>query len=182
MTRIGYDRALLFGGVDRQNHACKGTHVFDWDQGWLQATYSSADDPPYRAFAAMASLPNRSAVMFGGFDPATNNVFDDTWLFAYTDGAELGRGVWKQLNFTSASTPSARAFHGMAAGRMTPGGPDIALMFGGSQDSQRSSCGNDMWIFDPERAGWIQVDDAVRRSDLLEGAILCLLRQFRFSA
>ncbi len=158
MAAVGYDRALLFGGIDRQGHVNLRTYTLTWDEGWQYATPSPDDDPPLRAYAAMASVPGSHAVvLFGGFTE-THAVLGDTWTFK-ADDATGASGTWTQVQTPAGAGPAARAFHGFVGGRMVAGGPSIGLLFGGSPNWQRTDCGNDLWLFDWQASSWSAVND-----------------------
>ncbi|MCC6159320.1 MAG: hypothetical protein IT350_14815 [Deltaproteobacteria bacterium] len=104
-------RIVLFGGASRQKNRPFGdTWILDSD-AWIEHRGTPA--PPARFDAALASLSDGGAVLFGGFDNARE--LGDTWIF---DGS-----AWKEL--ASKNAPVARRGAAFAAG------PRGALLFGG---------------------------------------------------
>ncbi len=94
--------------------------------GWTDRTPTVS--PPGRRGASMATLPDGTVVLFGGY--GTSDYLNDTWVF--------NGNTWSQISGTP--SPPARHFATMASG---PGG--TVVLFGGG-----NSTGNlgDTWVWD----------------------------------
>ena len=123
---------VLFGGVDGASTALGDTWVYDGTT-WTQVVVSGSR-PAARSGARMVSVPSRGVVMlFGGRDPSTQAVFDDTWEF---DG-----NAWRQIAGPFGGVQPARADFAMAHDLVR----DRIVLFGG--EPAAGGMRNDTWEF-----------------------------------
>ena len=74
----GLQKVMLFGGLDNTGAASDQTWAYD-GAGWVQMHLTGVK-PPARIGARMVPVLGRNlCVLFGGRDPVTQQIFNDTW-------------------------------------------------------------------------------------------------------
>jgi hypothetical protein len=148
----GRSAPLLFGGQNPDGSLSDETYQWNGSRGTFDAV-SPGRGPSPRKLAAMATQPDGSVLLFGGFD---GGLRDDTWLYS--------QGRWQQLS--PATTPPKRLGHAMAYARID----QRVLLYGGEGDR---GVLDDVWSFDgsdwsyagqgpPARMGHVMAWDEAR--------------------
>jgi hypothetical protein len=123
---------LLFGGEDNLGFGTDGTWRYD-GLTWTQTNLVGVK-PPVRAGAQLVQVLNRgSAVLFGGRDPQTMVILNDTWEY---DGVN-----WIQVNNIYGGVYPPRAEFGMTHDIVR----DRIVLFGGV--IANNSIQNDTWEY-----------------------------------
>lgn len=135
---MAYDRdrkkVIMFGGQQGGTHrrGYADTHAL-YGGNW-QRQNSMGGGPSARYDLAMAWDPGlRAVILFGGWDPNTNQALNDTWWW---DDAQ---GVWVQL--MPATTVPPRMGHRMVTDEST----GSILMFGGRTDPYATTEFDETW-------------------------------------
>jgi hypothetical protein len=135
---IAYDpsreEVVVFGGRHPlTNQMIAETWIWDGAAWTLQQPPVT---PPAREGAALAYDPvHQQMLLFGGIDPNSEQIFNDTWLW---DGR-----AWTELHPPAA--PAGRIGPGLAADL----NHKIVVLFGGLVGTGRTSqYGNDTWLWD----------------------------------
>lgn len=125
-------KILLFGGEDNLGVATDGTWTYD-GATWTPVNMFGTK-PPARAGAQLVQILNRgSAVLFGGRDPVTMQILNDTWEH---DGTN-----WVQVNNVYGGVYPPRAEFGMTHDILR----DRIVLFGGV--IANNSLQNDTWEY-----------------------------------
>ena len=100
----GMNMIMLFGGQDTMGNATDETWIYDGST-WTQI-HTTGVRPPARAGAQMVPILGRNlCVLFGGRDPVTTQILNDTWEH---DGTS-----WTQVNNVYGGIYPPRAEFGM---------------------------------------------------------------------
>lgn len=127
----GLGLVMLFGGEDAQGLGLDDTWTYD-GADWTQVN-TTGTRPAGRAGARLVQVFNRNlCVLFGGRDPGTLQIFNDTWEH---DGTS-----WREVTTLGSMLP---ARHGMAMAHDIV--RDRIVAFGGK--TQNNALRNDTWEY-----------------------------------
>ena len=142
MARIGNQKAMLFGGIDRITGAaqsCQDTWIFDFEtRTWTEM--APENKPDSRFGHAMATLGGTRAVLFGGYGPVPGDfgtIKQDTWIY------DLSNDSWIEQN--PVIHPPALFEHAMAESGLNGG--DVVL-FGGNKNYNPQELYSNTWTFE----------------------------------
>ena len=153
---IGGNKMLMFAGFIQHtefNHR-DDTWLLDLDTHQWTEVLTTGPSPAERFGACMAGLGDR-VYMYGGMSRVTHSILSDFWVFT------LGQG-WEQIvpKQESATLPTARNYHGMAAVRYSLDGSaprTYMAIFAGANCTGSCFCKSDTWLYDIESGLWFPV-------------------------
>jgi N-acetylneuraminic acid mutarotase len=145
------DRVLIFGGAALTTfdpsldiNPLNDLWAYDYETNTWAERHPSVSPPP-RQWGSLVYVPSLDrAYLFGGFDPSTNTLLNDTWAYDYRHNR------WTNLN--PAHAPAPRFNHAMAFDAAT----NQLVLCGGFRGVYESVDG-ETWIYDLARNRWTQV-------------------------